>query len=379
MTEQETYDNFLSDFEKIINTDSASENLDGVAEVAEFLKAKFDALGLETEITREGERGVPCLKACTASKNGRYDFMFIGHMDTVFPTGEAAKRPFKIEGGRALGPGTNDMKGGLLVALYAIQKLKAEGNLDKVAICVAFNGDEEVGSENSRAWIEKTAADCDRVFVFEPCRPDYRHVMHRKGGGVVHITAGGISAHSGANPERGANALVELASHIPVINELNAQDNAITAQCNVIKSGDKFNIMPDHAELTVDVRVGTKAEAEIVTEFFKKLPETNYIEGTSIKVSGGVDRPPMEYTDKTMAMWNVLHEEESKLGIDSAYISTGGCSDGNWTAALGIPTIDGMGPVGENSHREDEYMELDSIVPMISIVASTCLRIASGD
>jgi len=378
MTEQETYDNFLKDFEKIINTDSASENLDGVAEVAAFLKEKFEALSLTTEVTREGERGVPCLKACTPSRNGRYDFMFIGHMDTVFPKGEVAKRPFKIEDGRALGPGTNDMKGGLLVALYAIEKLKAEGNLDKVAICVAFNGDEEVGSENSRAWIEKTAENCDRVFVFEPCRPDYRHVMHRKGGGAVYITASGISAHSGANPERGANALVELAGHIPAIHALNDMDNDITAQCNVIKSGDKFNIIPDHAELTVDVRVGTKEEADFVTKFFNKLPDTNYVERASIKITGGVDRPPMEYTEKTMAVWDVLHAEAAKLDIDSAWISTGGCSDGNWTAAMGIPTIDGMGTVGENSHREDEYMELDSILPMIKIVANTCLKIVDG-
>ncbi|WP_319777859.1 M20 family metallopeptidase [Maridesulfovibrio sp.] len=377
MTEQQTYDNFLKDFEKIINTDSASENLDGVAEVAEFLKAKFDTLGLEAEITREGERGVPCLKACTASKNGRYDFMFIGHMDTVFPTGEAAKRPFKIEDGRALGPGTNDMKGGLLVALYAIEKLKNEGNLDKVAICVAFNGDEEIGSENSRAWIEKNAANSDHVFVFEPCRPDYRHVMHRKGGGVVHITASGISAHSGANPERGANALVELAGHISAIHALNDMDNAITAQSNIIRSGEKHNIIPDNAELVVDVRVGTIEEAAFAEKFFAKLPETNYVEGASISISGGVDRPPMEPTDKTMEMWEILHGEAAKIGIDSAYISTGGCSDGNWTAAMGIPTIDGMGPVGENSHREDEYMELDSILPMISIVANTTLKLAS--
>jgi glutamate carboxypeptidase len=154
-------------------------------------------------------------------------------------------------------------------------------------------------------------------------------------------------------------------------------DNAITAQCNVIRSGDKHNIIPDHAELVVDVRVGTMEEANLAENFFAKLPETNYVEGASISISGGVDRPPMEFTDKTMEMWKILHEEAAKLGIDSAYISTGGCSDGNWTAAMGIPTIDGMGPVGENSHREDEYMELDSIIPMISIVANSTLNLVS--
>ncbi len=375
MTEQTIYENFINDFQTIVNMDSASENLAGIAEVARFFKDRFDRLGLQTEITREGKDGVPCLKACTPGKNGRYDFMFIGHMDTVFPVGETAKRPFRIEGRRAFGPGTNDMQGGLLVALYVIEKLHADGNLQDVAICVAFNGDEETGSKNSRAWIEKTAKDCDRVFVFEACRPDYSHVLHRKGGGDVRITASGIAVHSGVCPEKGANALVELAGHIQAIHKLNDLGNGITAQCNVIRSGEKHNIIPDYGELIVDVRVKTREEAAFVEDFFKKLPRTNYVQGASIKVSGGIDRPPMEYTDKTMEMWNVLHDEAGKLGINSSYISTGGCSDGNWTAAMGIPTIDGVGPVGGNSHREDEYMELESILPMITMMSATCLRL----
>lgn len=368
----------MNDFETIINMDSASENLEGVAAVAQYLENKLSDLGLETEITRQGKDGVPCLRACTQSRSGRYDFMFLGHMDTVFPTGEAAKRPFTVKEGRAMGPGTNDMKGGLLVATYVLEMLKEEGVLDDISICIAFNGDEETGSHNSRGWIEEQAACCDRVFVFEPCRPDYRHVMHRKGGGVFEIVSHGVSAHSGANPERGANALVELAGHIPAIHALNDGKTDITAQCNIIRSGEKHNIIPDLATLEVDVRVGTKEEAAAVQEFFKKLPDNNYVPGTSIEILGGVDRPPMEYTEKTIEIWDVLHGEAAKLGIDSAYISTGGCSDGNWTAAMGIPTIDGMGPVGENSHREDEYMELDSIIPMITMISNTCRKIMLG-
>ncbi|PIE69277.1 MAG: hypothetical protein CSA21_03220 [Deltaproteobacteria bacterium] len=375
MKEHLIYENFINDFKTIVNIDSASENLEGVARVALFLKKKFERIGLATEITREGKDGVPCLKACTAKKaNGRYDFMFLGHMDTVFPTGEVAKRPFAIEGKHALGPGTNDMQGGLLVALYVIDKLKTDGNLDDISICVAFNGDEETGSDNSRAWIEKMAANCDRVLVFEACRPNYRNVLQRKGGGVIRITANGIAAHSGINPKEGANALVELAGHMLAIDKLNDLGNGITAQCTVINGGEKHNIVPDRAELVVDVRVETMEEAVFVDNFFKKLPENNYVKGASITVVGGVERPPMEYTHKTLEMWKILHEEYSKQGITSSYISTGGCSDGNWTAAMGIPTLDGVGPVGGNSHREDEYLDLTSILPTISTVTSTCLR-----
>ncbi len=380
MTEQQRniHDQFVNDLETLVNIDSASENLEGVAAVAEFLKKELTDIGLEVEISREGEMGVPCLKACTPSKNGRYDFMFIGHMDTVFPTGEAAKRPFSIENNRAMGPGTCDMKGGLLVAVNVLKMLKSQGNLDQIAICATFNGDEETGSENSKEWIEKTAESCDRVFVFEPCRPGYRQVLHRKGGGRVKVIAHGVSSHAGADPEKGANALVELASHIPAIHKLNDGESGITAQCTVIRSGDKTNIIPDQAELDVDVRVATMDEMKIVEEFFKNLPKNNYVKGTSITITGGVDRPPMEYTDVTVDLWNTFAAEGKKIGIESAYISTGGCSDGNWTAAKGIPTIDGMGTVGANSHRQDEYIELDSIVPMITMIANTCSKVVLG-
>ncbi|WP_027721769.1 M20 family metallopeptidase [Maridesulfovibrio zosterae] len=381
MTEQEqnTYDHFLAELETLVNTDSATENKDGVADVAEILKKRLEDLGLEAKITFEGKDRTPCLKACTASKNGRFDFMFLGHMDTVFPTGEAAKRPFSTKDGHGLGPGVSDMKGGLLVALYVVEQLKERGLLDKIAICIAFNGDEEIGSPDSRPWIEKTSENCDRVFVFEPCRLEFRHVLHRKGGGRVKITAKGISSHAGADPEKGANALVELASHIPSIHALNDLDGDITAQCTVIRSGEKTNIIPDEAVLDVDVRVGTKEEMKIVENFFNELPNKNYVENTSIEITGGVDRPPMEYTDKTVELWNVLAEEGRKLGLDPAYISTGGCSDGNWTAARGITTIDGMGTVGANSHREDEYTELKSIIPAITMITNTCIKTVLGD
>ncbi|WP_320170267.1 M20 family metallopeptidase [Maridesulfovibrio sp.] len=381
MTEeqQNTFDRFVADLKTLVNTDSASENHDGIAEVAEFLKAKLERAGLKAEITREGKDGTPCLKACTESKNGRYDFMFLGHMDTVFPTGEAAKRPFSIEGKHALGPGVSDMKGGLLVAVNVIERLKEQGLLDKIAICVCFNGDEEIGSPDSKALIEKTSESCDRVFVFEPCRIGFRHVLHRKGGGRIKVTAHGISSHAGADPEKGANALVELASHIPAIHALNDNGDGITAQCTVIRSGEKTNIIPDTAVLDVDVRVATMDEMKVVEDFFRRLPEKNYIENTSITVSGGVDRPPMECTDKTVELWNILAEEGRKAGVESSYISTGGCSDGNWTAAKGIPTIDGMGTVGANSHRLDEYVELESIIPSITMIANSCRKMIMGD
>jgi len=377
--ELERYTRFLEDFETIINMDSSSDNLDGVAAVAEYLKDKIVPLGLEVEITRQGPKGVPCLKACTPSKNGRYDFMFLGHMDTVFPTGEAAKRPFSTRDEQAFGPGVNDMQGGLLLAVNTVELLKEEGVLDDIAICLAFNGDEETGSENSRPWIEETSRSCDRVLVFEPARPGYRHVMHRKGGSPVTITAHGVSAHAGADPEKGVNPVVELAYQIGRIRDLNRPGSGITAECTLIHAGEKFNIIPDTATLGVDVRFSTKKEMEEVEAFFTALPDDTLLPGASLEVTISEQRPPLESCPESEALLEILKDEGRKLGIEVDGLATGGCSDGNWTAALGVPTIDGMGPVGENSHRPDEYMQLDSFIPSLTMVANLCKRVVKGE
>jgi len=377
MTEQQQdrFDRYIKDLETIVNMESASEDLDGVANVAAFLAPRFEALGLEVEVTREGERGVPCLKARTKSKNGRYDFMFLGHMDTVFPSGEATKRPFSIEGDRCMGPGTGDMKGGLMVALNVVEVLKEEGVLDDIAIHVAFNGDEEVGSEDSRPMIEEVAKKCDRVFVFEPCRPGFRHVLRRKGGGWLNIVAHGTASHAGADPEKGVNAVVEIAHQITRINELNNSGDGTTAQCTIVRGGEKTNIIPDRADVTVDVRVETMASMKKASDFFDALPDNTVVPGAKIEVNGHIDRPPMEPTEVTEELWKVLNAEGLKIGVESEYIATGGCSDGNYTAAVGCPTIDGMGPVGANSHRVDEYVELSSIIPAITMIAETCKKV----
>lgn len=370
--EQQCYERFLNDFERIINIDSSSDNPEGIAEVAAFLRDKLVPLGLEVEITRQGEDGVPCLKACTPSRDGRYDFLFLGHMDTVFPTGEAGRRPFRTEGGLAHGPGVNDMKGGLLLAVYVVERLKKEGALDDMAVCLAFNGDEETGSHNSRPWIEETAALCDRVLVFEPCRPGFRYVVSRKGGYRVRVVTHGVSSHAGADPEKGVNAVVELAHQIGRINALNHAGSGITAQCTVIRGGDKTNIIPDRAEVEVDVRYATMQEMAEVDAFFEALPKETLLPGATVEVVVHGQRPPMESGPESEALFQLLVAEGAKLGIEVGGISTGGCSDGNWTAAMGIPTLDGMGPVGENSHRLDEYMTLDSFIPAMTMISAFC-------
>ena len=372
-------DEYIADLKTLVNIDSASENLAGIEAVARVLMPRLEAMGFASRLEKLGRRGVPCLFACNGPESDTADIMFLGHMDTVFPTGEVEKRPFSVAKERALGPGVADMKGGLLVALHVLESLHHQGLLERLTIRVCFNGDEEVGSTSSREWIELHARKSRRVFVFEPCRPGHRFVMQRKGGGGFHLTARGVSAHAGVEPEKGANAAVEIAHQILAIQAFNQQANAGTsAHVTVVNAGKKTNIIPDHAEARVDVRVAKQKDIGAVASFFRSLPDKTHVPGVSLTVSGGVDRPPMEADARTMQLWQLIADTASELKLDISQVSTGGCSDGNFTSSVGTPTIDGMGPVGANAHRADEYVALATIVPQIQLIASVCRAIAAN-
>ncbi len=373
-------DEFLKDFQTIVNIDSSSDHLPGVEQVALFFQKRFSDIGLRAEILFQGDTKVPCLQAVSCHGNGDtpdggndpYDFMFLGHMDTVFPFGEVEKRPFSIQGDKALGPGVCDMKGGLLVVLHVLETLKKEGVLDKMSVCVAFNGDEETGSDASKSWIQSVAGKSRRVFVFEPCRPGYKMVSQRKGGGWFHVSVTGQEAHAGADPDKGINAVVELAHQIIAIDALNDPDTGTSAQVTVVAGGDKVNIIPNKAVASVDVRIERLEEKQRVETFFATLCDRRVLPGSKISVTGCIDRSPLEITPQSQALLDVIFLEGKKMGIDVSSIATGGCSDGNSTAALGIPTIDGMGIVGANSHRQDEYVELASIPIMVTLISNVC-------
>jgi len=372
------HEKFITDFQTIVNIDSSSDNKSGIEKVARFFEKRFTGIGFDTQVLFLGEKKVPCLYAEHRPYKKHFDIMFLGHMDTVFPTGEVEKRPFSITGNRAFGPGVCDMKGGLLVVLHVLETLKHEGILDSLSVCVAFNGDEETGSKASKDWIMSTAKKSLRTFVFEPCRPGYRFVLQRKGGGWFQVIVKGQEAHAGADPEKGINAVVELAHQIVKINQLNQNKVETSAHVTVITGGDKVNIIPNKAQASVDVRILKLEEKERVENFFKTLPEHTYLKGSEIIIQGHIDRPPMEPGDATRKLWELIRSTGEKMGLPMESISTGGCSDGNYTSAAGTPTIDGMGIVGANSHRADEYAELDSIDNMVGLVAQVCKTIAEN-
>ena len=369
------HEKFITDFQTIVNIDSSSDNKTGIEKVALFFEKRFAGIGFDTQVLFLGDKKVPCLYAEHQPSKKPFDIMFLGHMDTVFPTGEVEKRPFSITGNRAFGPGVCDMKGGLLVVLHVLETLKYEGILDSLSVCVAFNGDEETGSNASKDWIMSTAQKSLRTFVFEPCRPGYRFVLQRKGGGWFQVIVKGQEAHAGADPEKGINAVVELAHQIVKINQLNQNEMETSAQVTVIRGGDKVNIIPNKAEASVDVRILKIDEKKRIEDFFNTLGDTPFLKGSKISVQGHINRPPMEPGDATRKLWELIRSTGEKIGLPMEAISTGGCSDGNYTSAAGTPTIDGMGIVGANSHRADEYADLDSIDNMVGLVAQVCKTI----
>jgi len=363
------YDLFLEDFKTIVNIDSSSGYSQGIEQVARFFEKRFKDMGMKVTLSFLGEEKVPCLEAVNKPGSTPYDLMLLGHMDTVFPKGEAKKRPFSIQNDQAFGPGVCDMKGGLLVVLHVLETLHHQGVMDQLSLCVSFNGDEETGSRASREWIMANAKKSQRVFVFEPCRPGYCFVVQRKGGGWFQVTAKGVSAHAGADPEKGINAVVELAHQTIAITGLNSLEKGTSAQVTVVKGGDTVNIIPNEATASVDVRIAKQEEKIRVESFFHALSKTPHLNGAEILVQGSIDRPPMECGPEAQKLFDLIQSTAAGLGIEASSISTGGCSDGNFTSACGKPTIDGMGLVGANSHREDEYVELSSINNMVSLVS----------
>ena len=364
------YDQFLQDLETIVNVDSGSGYAAGLASIARFFQARFSRLGWHARALPFDGGSAPCLQVVNRkgpAADERFDFLFLGHMDTVFPEGTAADRPFCIRDGRAWGPGVCDMKGGLVTMLHAAEALEHAGLADALRLCLAFNSDEEIGSRASRAWFEALAAKSRRVLVFEPCRSTGQRVLQRKGVADFEILCHGRAAHAGVEPEKGANAVLELAHQVLAATRFARPEAGTTVSVTTIAGGTAGNVIPDFAQAGFDIRVASLEEARRIETCFQGISASGHADGVRVEVQGEINRWPMVPSEATWRLWEQIARIGEGLGLDMKLISTGGGSDGNFTAAMGIPTIDAMGPRGGRAHSADEYLELDSVVP------NTCL------
>lgn len=294
------------------------------------------------------------------------------HLDTVWPLGTLARMPIREENGRLYGPGVFDMKGGIAILLGALRGLQALNVHPPHRIRMLFTSDEETGSETSRPLIEAEARRSHLVLCLEPALPDGSLKTFRKGVGDFVVVAYGRSAHAGADPQRGVNAIEELAYQIMRVRGLMDLRRGTTVTVGVIRGGTRPNVVPEYAEMVVDVRVATRGEMDRIERAFRNLRPV--LDGARLEVRGGFNRPPMERNALMVATFERARAIAAELGLTLTEGGTGGGSDANFTAALGIPTLDGLGAIGNGAHALDEHVQIDSLPQRAALVAALLTR-----
>jgi glutamate carboxypeptidase len=365
---------YLADLQSLVNVDCGTANKAGVDAVGRLFRGQLLATGCELTEFPLADYG-DCLLA-TWRGSGTARILLSGHLDTVYPEGTVAARPMRIDGGRIFGPGANDMKAGLLTGLYAVRALQQAGFQDFERIDFFANTDEEVGSPASPNLYRDVATQADVALVLECGRMNGDIVSARKGCSTYRFTVRGRQAHAGVEPQRGANAIVELARCIGELTALNGLSEGSTVNVGVIGGGTASNVVPDLAWADVDTRFVTAKAGIALDQAVRAVASRSTVAGTRIEVSGGAERGPMEKTAASALLVELAHEVADDLGFTFADIQTGGASDGNYIAALGVPTLDGMGPVGGHDHSPDEYLETASIVPRTALLAGLIAAIA---
>ncbi len=357
----------MARWEKLVNMDSGSYDKAGLDAVAAYLAESLEQAGLAVEVLPHPERGNVVIGRLAGQGQGK--FVLVGHYDTVFGPGEAKRRPFRIEGERAYGPGVHDMKGGLMVLLTALEALAAGGFSEFGTITVVLNGDEEIGSPVSRAPIEAEAAGADAVFILEPARTDGSLVTARKGVGMFHLEITGRAAHAGADPQAGISAVEELAHKTIALHRLTDFAVGTTVNVGVISGGTRPNVVAAQAQADIDLRVFTQAEADRVIPQIQAIAAQVYVPGAVTVLTGGLNRPPMEKGPATVALLALVQVAGQSLGIEIRDVASGGASDGNFTAAIGAPTIDSMGSAGGLAHGTSEYADVPTLFAKAKLLA----------
>jgi glutamate carboxypeptidase len=356
--------------ESMVNMDSPSLDKALVDPLVRFLGSQFEAIGGRAEYIpaeRFGDHLVVRFEGSTGATRDR--ILLLGHTDTVFPAGEAKGRPFKVTNNRATGPGVFDMKAGIAVMWSA---LRALGKFER-SVTVLLNSDEEMGSVSSRDLIQKEAAAASAVLVLEPSLPGGVLKTARKGTGRYTVKAIGRAAHAGVDPERGINSIEEIAHQVLQLQRLSDPARGTTVTVSVIQGGTRVNVVPAEAAVDVDIRVSTMEEAERIAGILRGLKP--HLPGARLEVRGGINRPPMERTTDTVRLFSLARTIGSELGLDIQEGSTGGASDGNFTSALGIPTLDGLGPIGDNAHSPDEFIDIHSLPGRAALLAGLIVRL----
>lgn len=356
---QQNATNIVEDLKRVVSMESPSLDKAAVDRLGAHLADLFRELGATVQVLPRERRGdILRVEWGTGREEGQT--LVLSHMDTVFAVGDIAKNPLRIENGRLYGPGTSDMKGGVINFIWALRCMKELGLQPRRKVVALLTSDEEVGSEASREAIEEEARRSAVALVTEPAMPPTGALKTwRKGTGAYTLHVTGKPAHAGADPTKGISAVEELAHHILTLQKLTDLSVGTTVNVGVIAGGSRSNVVAAEAKADIDVRFMTMEEAHRVDNLIRGLQPV--LPGAKLTVTGGINRPPMVRNDATVALFQQAQALAGELGFALGEAGTGGGSDGNFTSGVGCPTIDGLGACGDGLHTFEEYVEVDSL------------------
>ena len=367
---------FLEELEPLINIDSGFGAPEGATETALLLAKPLAEAGWIVERHDLD----PACGQCVVVKNreaDHYDVMLVGHTDTVFPKGETPKRPFYRDDKRAYGVGVIDMKQGCLAMVHVVQALPADV-LEKLNIVLIFNPDEEIGSPYSKELIDDYARKCDYVLVYEAASTDGSRCVQRKGMLRRHVQFHGRAGHAGYAFENGGiSAVNEMAHWITRMGLLHDKQTGTTVNAGVARGGQAANIIPDFAELQLDIRYETAAEMERVEAALRGLERHARDNGVGLTIVQARSTPPLEPTEKTEGLCTLAEQVSCSVGLPFVLKKRGGLSDANHIGACGPATLDGMGPTGDHDHDPREYLELSTVLPNLEFSRRLILALAA--
>ena len=356
--------------ETLVGLESPSTDKAAVDRCGAALSDRLRAMGAEVSHIAGESRG-DHVRADFPGSSGRV--LLLGHFDTVWPIGQLERMPLREEAGRWYGPGIFDMKAGIAVAMHAVRALGELRLPHAPHVTMLWTTDEEIGSQSSRAAIEACARESGAVLVLEPSLPGGAAKTSRKGCGDFELTIHGVSAHAGLDPGKGASAILELAHQIVAMTALQDLERGVTLNVGLVSGGSRTNVVADVARASIDVRVPTMADASSVESSLRALRPR--IPRTRMELTGGVARPPLERSPGVVRLYEIARDVAHGLGQDLGEGGAGGGSDGNFTAALGVPTLDGLGPRGDGAHALHEHVEMDDLAWRAAFVAALLSRL----
>ena len=370
---------YLANLERLVNTDCGSYTPVGVNEVGRWTGDFLAELGAGVEYRPDPDgRLGDTVVATFNGQAGGPRVLLVGHLDTVFDPGTASARPFRLEDGVAHGPGVTDMKSGLLAGLYALKALIGErGGLPFERLVFVANPDEEIGSPTSTPHIRAVAAEVDVALVLECARANGDIVSSRKGILDMRLQVHGRAAHAGVEPEKGRSAILEAARIVTDLHELNGRWPGITVNVGVIDGGTRPNVVPEVCTLEVDVRAVSRDALEEAEAEIRRVAEATEVEDTTVEFEAMARWWPMEKLERSGRLVEHARAVAGALGFEVTDAATGGASDANTTSGMGIPSLDGLGPIGGNDHSPAEYLDVESIVPRTTMLAGLLLAIAA--